>query len=567
MRILPRPAKNATARLKQAAEVVSTPFFKEATDTLGLSFRHWCGDSGTYFVPESMGSGIALLDYDRDGDLDIYAVQGVPTVAAKVRPAESDGYSPTSRLFRQTNGRFEDVTEAAGLADELPYGDGVAVGDINNDGWPDLFVSKYGNDRLYLNREGKFEDITAAAGIDNPRWGASACFADYDRDGWLDLFIVNYYDYYPSLRMILPNGDEDYPGPHGREGVPSKLYRNVTGETANHQTQFRDVSIETGIDGNAGPGLGVVPADFNGDGWIDFYVANDAKANFLWVNHGGKTFSEEGIQAGAAYNAAGAAQASMGVAAGDVDGDGRQDLFMTHLEGEYATLYLQVAKCMFEDRSAAAALLIPTSTTTGFGTAMADLDQDGDLDLIIGNGSIRRPQNVARPKDPRKLWEPYAKRNQVFVNNGTGIFSELAGEDGFIAELHVTRGLAVGDIDNDGDLDVVTSEVNGPARIFLNVAEPKGNWLLVKAIDPRLGGRDAHGATVTVTAGKLRISRDINPTFSYFSSNDPRAHFGLGKEAKFDQVEVLWPDGQKESFPGGAINSFLTLRRGEGTRQ
>jgi hypothetical protein len=563
-RIVPRPVSVPISRVKPVAKVESAPIFQEVTTSLGLSFRQWCGDSGNYFVPESMSSGIALLDYDRDGDLDIFIVQAMPLSAAATKPAGGERFSPTSRLFQQTKGHFEDVTASAGLEDEAPYGSGVAVGDVNNDGWPDLFISKYGSDRLFVNHAGKFEDVTEAAGIDNPRWGTSACFFDYDRDGWLDLFIVNNYDYYPSKHFYLPNGKEEFGGPSLFDPVPSKLFRNLTGEGDHPEIRFQDVSFETGIDSKAGPGLGVLPADFNDDGWIDIFVANDGKSNFLWVNQGGKRFVEEAIQAGAAYNAAGAPQANMGVAAGDVDGDGRRDLFITHDEGEYATLFLQVAQCMFEDRTAAASLMVPTSSTTGFGTAMADLDLDGDLDLVLGNGRIRRPQHVAPATDPQKFWQPYAEHSQIFLNTGGGVFAELAGDDSFLAEPHVTRGLAVGDIDNDGDVDVVTSEVNGPARVFLNIAERKGNWLSVRAIDPRQGGRDVFGATVTVVSGQNRWSRDINPAFSYLSSSDPRAHFGLGQATKFDKIEVAWPDGTKEIFKGGAVGSFLTLCRGEG---
>ncbi len=512
-----------------------------------------------------MGSGIALLDYDRDGDLDIFVVQGMPPAAAKVKPANGSGFSPTSRLFRQTKGQFEDVTESTGLEDEMPYGSGVAVGDINNDGWPDLFVSKYGRDRLLINHEGKFEDITEAAGIDNPRWGASACFTDYDRDGWLDLFIVNYYDYYSSNRLILPNGEEDYAGPQMRESVPSKLYRNLTGEMPDHKVQFRDVSFETGIDSKAGPGLGILPADFNGDGWIDFCVANDGKANFMWFSRSGKTFSEEAIQVGTAYNAAGVPQAGMGMATGDVDGDGRQDFLITHLEGEYTTLYSQVAEGLFEDRTAAVGLAVHT-THTGFGTALLDLDLDGDLDLVIGNGRVRRRVGEPPATNLESFWQPYAECNQTFLNSGGGIFTSVNAIDDFVAEPRMTRGLAIGDLDDDGDLDLVTSEVNGPARIFLNTAERKGSWLIVRVIDPRHGGRDAYGAIVTVTAGKERWSRDVNPAFSYLSSNDPRVHFGLGKATTFDQITVQWPDGMKEDFKGGMAGNNLTLHRGKGVQ-
>ena len=261
-RMLPRPAGEDISRSKETTQVESAPLFQETTQSAGLSFRHWCGDSGKYFFPELMGSGVALFDYDRDGDLDIFMVQGMPPSATPVKPRAGSLFSPTSRLFAQTSkGHFEDVTAAAGLEDHAAYGMGVAVGDINNDGWPDLYVSKYGSDRLFLNRAGKFEDITEAAGIDNPRWGASACLVDFDRDGWLDLYVVNYVDYYPSHRFIPANGRDDYTGPHSFQSVSAKLFRNLTGEGSGKQPRFRDVSFETGIDAKPGPGLGVLPAE------------------------------------------------------------------------------------------------------------------------------------------------------------------------------------------------------------------------------------------------------------------------------------------------------------------
>lgn len=237
------------------------------------------------------------------------------------------------------------------------------------------------------------------------------------------------------------------------------------------------------------------------------------------------------------------------------------------MEAEYSTLYLQVASGLFEDRTGAAGLAIPTLPTVGFGTAIADLDQDGDLDLVSGNGRIRRPEKGLYSTTLESFWLPFADRNEIFLNGGDGIFTGVtAAEDDFLAHRHVTRGLAMGDLDDDGDLDMVTSEINGPARILLNIAKPKGNWLMVRAVDPRYGGRDAYGATVTVAAGKQRWSRDINPAYSYLSSNDPRAHFGLGTESKYDGITVLWPDGKREKFPCGNPGKSLTLSRGTGVQ-
>ncbi len=557
-------------KTKQAA-VEAGPFFEEITASSGVDFQHWCGDGGKYFFPEVMGSGIALLDYDRDDDLDIFVVQGMPPSAVPTRTPPGFTPSRSSRLYQQvSSGHFEDVTDAAQLNDLEPYGMGVAVGDVNNDGWPDLYVSKFGKDRLWLNQQGKFQDVTEASGIRNPRWGTSCCFVDYDRDGWLDLYVVNYVDYFPAQRCVQANGTEDYCHPGQFGDSPARLFRNVTGEDKGDATskepRFEDVSLATGIDGKVGPGLGVLAADFTGDGWVDLYAANDAKANFLWVSKDGKTFQDEAIAAGAAYDAAGKPQSSMGVTSGDVDGDGRRDLFMTHLDGEYSTLYLQVARGVFEDRTAAAGLATPTYPTTGFGTALLDLDFDGDLDLIIGNGRVRR-QDGAAPVQGDDFWQSYGERNQVFLNDGTGVFADVAaGTDGFLAAARVSRGLAVGDLDNDGDLDVVTSEVNGPARIFMNTAKWQGNWLSVRAIDPRYGERDAYGAVITVVAGDKRWQRDINPGTSYLSSSDPRAHFGIGTAQKVDKVEVHWPDGITERFRGNAAAGRVVLRRGDGEK-
>jgi hypothetical protein len=547
------------------------PVFEDVTADSGVDFLHWCGDGGKYFFPEVMGSGIALLDYDCDGRLDLFVVQGMPAKrSGSPETAPPSKASPTSRLYRQEEGgRFRDVTDEAGLDDDQPYGMGVAVGDVNNDGWTDIYVTKFGHDRLFLNNQGKFEEITAAAGISNPRWGTSAGFVDFDRDGWLDLLVTNYVDYFPSQDCVEPNGAQDYCGPQVFADAPSKLFRNLTGlnRAGDATVRFRDVSLESGIDAKPGPGLGVLFEDFTGDGWPDLYVANDAKANFLWVNQQDGTFVDEAIAAGAAYDRAGRAQSSMGVVAGDLIGNGRRDLFMTHLDGEYSTLYREVAPGIFEDRTVDAGLG-STTPFTGFGTGLADVDLDGDLDLLVANGRVRRhDKDRAAPSNRAAFWATYAERNQLFVNDGQGTFAEVdpTGEP-FCSGAHVARGLALGDLDNDGDLDVVTSEVNGPARIYRNNAPRQGNWLVVRATEPAHGGRDAYGAIVTVRLAKRSLTRTISPAFSYLSSSDPRAHFGLGAESRFDEVLVQFADGEVEAYPGGEANRSLTLERGTGAK-
>jgi hypothetical protein len=543
-------------------------FFAERSHH-GIDFLHTCGDGGKYFFPEVIGSGIALLDYDRDGNLDVFVVQGKSEKDASAGPSSfARPASASSRLYRQeSGGSFRDVTDEAGLADRAPYGMGVAVGDVNNDGWPDLYVTKFGADRLFVNRAGRFEDVTDSAGIANPRWGTSAAFGDFDRDGWLDLIVANYVDYYPSQQCIQPNGAEDYCHPRVFPDAPSRLFRNITGEpgSANGRVRFQDVSFDSGIDSKVGPGLGVLVEDLTEDSWQDIYIANDAKGNFLWVNQGNGTFAEEAIPAGAAYDRAGRPQASMGLTSGDVNGDGRTDLFMTHIDGEYSTLYLQLASGIFEDRSLEAGLA-NTIPFTGFGTALGDLDLDGDLDLVVANGRVRRRVAVRYASaTPAEFWKAYSERNQLFVNVGDAAFQEADPiNQPFCQGEHVGRGLAVGDIDNDGDLDLVTSEINGPVRLYDNVAQRLGSWLRIRAIVPAWGNRDAYGAEVVVKAGGLRLARTINPGSSYLSSSDARVHFGLGPANTVDGLRVRWPDGSEESFPGGEANRELTLIKGQG---
>ena len=421
---------------------------------------------------------------------------------------------------------------------------------------------------LYLGRE-LLVPLTVAAGISNPRWGTSAGFFDFDRDGWLDLFVTNYVDYFPSRHCIQPSGAQDYCHPRVFDDAPSRLFRNITGDspTADKAVRFQDVSLESGIDAKPGPGLGVLFEDVNSDGWPDILVANDSKANFLWINQKDGTFIDEAIAAGAAYDRAGRPQANMGIARGDVDGNGHADFLITHLDGEYDTLYLQLAAGIFEDRSIDAGLT-PTIPPTGFGTALADLDLDGDLDLLTVNGRVRRPDAERRPHiDPGAFWQVYAEPSEMFVNQGRGKFVPAnSATEPFSQVAHVSRGLALGDLDNDGDLDVVTSEVNGPVRIFRNVAPREGNWLGVRAVLPELGGRDAYDAVVTVRHDGVSQMRTVSPASSYLSSSDPHVHFGLGASKRYDQLMVRWPGGNEERFPGGEANREVLLKRGEGIR-
>jgi hypothetical protein len=482
--------------------------------------------------------------------------------------------SAKNQLFRQrSDGTFEDVSAGSGL-DIAGYNMGVAIGDVNNDGLPDVLITQYGGVKLFLNLgQGRFRDVTRESGLDNPAWGTSACFVDYDRDGWLDLVVVNYVDYDPSLACSSAGGRRDYCHPNRFGGSVTRLFRNrgrIAGSP--HQAvRFQDVTAKAGLSRLPGPGLGVVCADFDGDGWPDIFVANDSKANHLWINQRDGTFVEEAVPRGLAYNAMGHAEANMGIALGDVSGSGRFDLFVTHLTEETHTLWgqrPQGPRGYFRDRTVEAGLGSPRWRATGFGTVLADFDHDGALDIAVVNGRVSRG-NAGNVPGFDAFWGPYAERNQLFANDGKGRFRDISPHNRpFCGTLNVARGLACGDIDGDGALDLLVSTVGGPARVYRNVAPNRGHWLLVRArLEEKWGGRDAYGAEVTLQAGQRRWTRRVNPGSSYLSSNDPRAHFGLGATRRVDAIHVLWPDGSRESFAARAADQVVELRKGRGVRQ
>ncbi len=542
----------------------SGPLFREAAAETGLVFQHFTGATGHYYMPEIMGAGAALFDYDGDGDLDVYLVQGAMLEPGK-RPQDAKfppppGWKPGNRLFRNElvpSGRlrFTDVTEQAGVG-HAGYGMGAAAGDYNNDGYPDLYVTSFGSNVLYRNNgNGTFTDVTRQAGVDDPRWSASAAWVDYDRDGLLDLYVTNYLDF--SLRgnkeCFDPAGERDYCTPKAYRPAPDRLFHN------DGNGRFTDVTVKAGIGASAGPGLGVIAADFNGDGWPDLYVANDGAANLLWINKGDGTFEERGLMSGAAYSADGIARAGMGVTAEDFDGDGDIDLLVTNLAREGSTLFRNDGKGNFYDASLEFGVHQPSFPFTGFGVAWFDYDHDGRLDLFAANGAVTIMESQ------RGTPYPFLQRNQLFHHEGGGKLRDVTAEAGpALQPLGVHRAAVFGDIDNDGDLDILVTQNNGPARLLLNQAGSPRPWLEVK-LEGVKSNRDGIGAKVTVLrAGQPPLVRRAHTDGSYLSSNDVRVHFGLASQPDIEAVVVEWPDGSKEQWTGVRAGRMIRLKQGTG---
>ena len=536
------------------------PLFVESAAATGLNFTHVTGESGQYYMAEQMGAGVAVFDYDNDGDLDVFFVQGGPLDGA---PGPRTG-GPSSRLFRNdlTVGpggkpalRFTDVTERAGIAVRA-YGMGAAVGDYDNDGFLDLFVTGFGAATLlHNNGDGTFADVTARAGLADPRWSTSAAFLDYDRDGHLDLFVARYLDFSIASNKVCRDavGARDYCSPRAYKPVPAGLFHN------DGHGRFDDATETAGIGKAYGAGLGVAVGDYNGDGWPDVYVANDATPNQLWINRHDGTFSDEGLLSGAALNAAGNPEGSMGIASGDFDADGDEDLFVTNIIGETFALYTNDGKGNFEDARTRAGLAAPTAAFTGFGTDWFDYDNDGRLDLFVANGAVNVIE--AQRGQPR----PFCMRNQLFHNAGAGRFTDTSALGGpAFASTQIGRGAAFGDLDNDGDVDLVTTNNGGPAMLLLNQSVENGaanHWLDVSVRQPETN-RFAVGAWIGVErTGQPTLWRRARTDGSYLSASDARVHFGLGASPAIAAVVVQWPDGRRERRTAVTADTRITLRR------
>jgi enediyne biosynthesis protein E4 len=537
----PRESKAAPAQIR----------FEDIAAKAGLNFVLRNGATGDFHQPELMLGGVAALDYNNDGWMDIYFTNG-----AAMPSLNKTGPEYFNRLFRNNgNGTFTDVTEVSGVAGE-GYSMGVAVGDYDNDGYPDIFVAGVNRNILYHNRgDGTFEDVTEKAhlgGVDphfGKMWSVSAAWVDIDNDGWLDLIVTNYVQWDPKLEPRCGSPQQPlYCDPGAYHGTPNQLFRN------NHDGTFTDITESSGLGAQIGKGMGVAIADYDGDGLMDFFVANDSVPNFLFHNLGHGTFEEVGMLAGVALDENGKPVASMGADFRDLDDDGRPDLILTAMINDTFPLFRNTGKSpVFEDDTASSGLALETRTLTGWGVGLYDFDNDGFKDIFTANSHF--------PALNRYLGTAPELPNSLFRNLGNSKFqdvSKTAGSDFQLAGFH--RGAAFADFDNDGRLDAVVSNVNGPARLFHNVTPDAGHWLALKLGGTR-SNRDGIGAKVALTLPSGRkLYNHCTMSVGYASSSEPLVRFGLGEYKVAKLIEIQWPSGKLQKLGNVAADRILRVR-------
>jgi hypothetical protein len=541
--------------------------FQDVAPQTGLNFWQFSGATGDFLLPELMGSGAALIDYDNDGDMDIFLIQGSPTYpqGTPLVPIPA-GWKPGNRLFRNNlheTGKlsFTDVTESSGLglADK---GMGVAAGDYDNDGYVDLYVTNYGHNVLYHNNgNGTFTDVTATAGVASSGWSSSVAFIDYDRDGLLDLVVVHYLEFY-ARPCYTPQGSPNYCGPQPFKGTVTEVYHNLG------HGRFKNVTDEVGLNAKPGPGLGILTGTFGTSGYPDFLVADDGAANHLWINQhrspqskeSDRVFREEGLRHGLAYASDGRPRAGMGIASGDLFGDGGESLVLTNIPTEAFTLFQRQPTGDFVDVTEQSGLSHITLPYTGFGVGLIDMENRGLLDLFTANGAV----NVAMVRPGDRF--PYREKKLLLKNMGKGKhFEDISASAGPIFQVpEVSRAAVFGDVNNDGGTDMLVTNNNGPARLLLNTVPNRGHWLLVH-LEGTKTNRSAYGSVVElVRMDGTSVKEWVRGDGSYLAANDPRAHFGLGKDAAVNRIQVYWLAGECEWWAQTAVDTIVNLKEGTG---
>jgi enediyne biosynthesis protein E4 len=529
------------------------PGFKlvDVTGPAGLKFRHYNGASGRKLLPETLGSGCAFLDYDADGWQDILLVNGMDW------PGSTKQRSTLSLYHNNRNGTFTDVTRAAGLDVEM-YGMGVAVGDFNNDGFPDVLVTCVGQNRLFRNTgKGTFVDVTQASGLGGrSAFSTSALWFDFDRDGWLDLFVCNYVKWSPEHDVFcsLDGKQKSYCTPEAYRGDTCWLFKNRGNGT------FADVTATSGVFDTSSKSLGVAMLDYDGDGWPDLFVANDTQPNKLYRNIKNGTFRDVAVEAGVAFSSEGKARAGMGVDAGDFDNTGRQGLAITNFDNEMIGLYKATKPGTYEDVAMCAGIGTASRNSLGFGCVLADVDLDGALDLIVVNGHINDTVRNIRGN------VGYAQAPHLFLNQGNGTFRDVVADVGAeFAQPRVGRGLAYGDFDRDGDLDLLVTTNNGPAALFRN-DQIAGNRSLRFHLVGTKSNRDAIGAVVQIFHGGTSQLRTVRSGSSYLSQSELPVTFGVAKRDLVERVVISWPSGRTDEFKNVASGKSYQCTEGQGLK-
>ncbi len=511
----------------------SSDYYQEIAEEVGLDFVHSIGSDHMTNIVESVGGGAAFLDFDQDGYMDLYMCSGIWVKG--FTKGEKPEVLPHNHLYRNLkDGTFEDVTEKAGVGGPW-YSMGITVGDYNNDGYPDIYLSNNGANTLYKNnKNGTFTDVTKKAGIAGDKCSVGAVWFDYDNDGLLDIYVGNYLFFDPNYKYYYaPDG---FPGPLAYDSEKDVLYHN------NGDGTFEDVTDKMGIVDVDGRAMGVGAADYDDDGFVDIYVANDHTVNYLWHNDAGKKFTDRGIMSGTGFSQAGEATVSMSVDFADFNGDALLDMFIS--DDGYCALYENLGNGIFRDQSYASGISVASGQFVGWSSSFMDYDNDGDVDIFKTNGELKHL---------------YGQEDQLFENDGTGKFTDVSVDRGeYFKEEHVGRGACVGDYDNDGDLDVYIMNLNGHGKLLRNNQGNQSNWIILNLIG-KTSNRDAIGSRIKLVTGDKVQTAQKKSTTGYLSQNDSRVHFGLQKNDKIDRIEIKWPSGKVQVLKDVKANQILTV--------